>query len=76
MYQLADYIGHFHLADISSDRVHNHLLPGTGSINFKNIFDAIRSVGYQGFITVELYTYQDNPIEAALKSYEYLQRFV
>jgi sugar phosphate isomerase/epimerase len=76
VYQLADYIGHFHLADISSDRVHNHLLPGTGSINFKNIFDAIRSVGYQGFITVELYTYQDNPIEAALKAYGYLQRFV
>lgn len=76
VYQLADYIGHFHLADISSDRMHNHLLPGTGSINFKDIFDATRSVGYQGFITVELYTYQDNPIEAAHKAYEYLQRFV
>jgi sugar phosphate isomerase/epimerase len=76
VYQLADYIGHFHLADISSDRVHNHLLPGTGSINFKDIFDATRSVGYQGFITVELYTYEDNPIEAAHRAYEYLQRFV
>ena len=65
VYRLVDYIGHFHLADISSDRVHNHLLPGKGSINFKDIFDAISSVGYQGFITVELYTYQDNPIEAA-----------
>ena len=76
VYQLADYIGHFHLADISSNRVHNHLLPGTGSINFKDIFDATRSVGYQGFITVELYTYEDNPIEAAHRAYEYLQRFV
>lgn len=76
VYQLSDFIGHFHLADISSDRVHNHLLPGTGSINFKDIFDATRSVGYQGFITVELYTYENNPIEAAHKAYEYLQRFV
>ncbi len=76
VYQLADYIGHFHLADISSDRVHNHLLPGAGSINFKDIFDATRSVGYQGFITVELYTYEDKPIEAAHRAYEYLQRFV
>jgi sugar phosphate isomerase/epimerase len=76
VYQLADYIGHFHLADISSDRVHNHLLPGTGAINFKDIFDATRSVGYEGYITVELYTYEDNPIEAAHKAYEYLQRFV
>ena len=76
VYQLVDYIGHFHLADISSDRVHNHLLPGMGSINFKDIFDAISSVGYQGFITVELYTYQDNPIEAANRAYEYLQKFL
>ena len=76
VYQLVDYIGHFHLADISSDRVHNHLLPGMGSINFKDIFDAISSVGYQGFITVELYTYQDNPIEAAKRAYEYLQKFL
>jgi sugar phosphate isomerase/epimerase len=76
VYQLIDYIGHFHLADISSDRVHNHLLPGMGSINFKDIFDAISSVGYQGFITVELYTYQDNPIEAANRAYEYLQKFL
>jgi sugar phosphate isomerase/epimerase len=76
VYQLADYIGHIHLADISSDRVHYHLLPGTGSINFKDIFDAIRSIGYQDFITVELYTYENNPIEAAHLAYEYLQRFV
>lgn len=76
VYQLIDYIGHFHLADISSDRVHNHLLPGMGSINFKDIFDAISSVGYQGFITVELYTYQDKPIEAANRAYEYLQKFL
>jgi sugar phosphate isomerase/epimerase len=76
VYQLADYIGHIHLADISSDRVHYHLLPGTGSINFKDIFDAIRSIRYQGFITVELYTYENNPIEAAHLAYEYLQRFV
>jgi sugar phosphate isomerase/epimerase len=76
VYQLADYIGHIHLADISSDREHYHLLPGTGSINFKDIFDAIRSIRYQGFVTVELYTYENNPIEAARLAYEYLQRFV
>jgi sugar phosphate isomerase/epimerase len=76
IYQLADYIGHIHLADISSDREHYHLLPGTGSINFKDIFDAIRSIGYQGFVTVELYTYENNPIEAARLAYEYLQRFI
>lgn len=76
VYRLSEYIGHFHLADISKDRVHNHLLPGTGSINFKDIFDATKSVGYRGFMTVELYTYQDRPVEAARMAYEYLQRFI
>lgn len=76
VYQLADHIGHFHLADISGSRVHNHLLPGMGSIDFGTIFDAIRSVGYQGYVTVELYPYQEDPITIAHKAYEYLQDFV
>lgn len=76
VYQLADYIGHFHLADIARNRVHNHLLPGTGSINFESIFDAIRAIGYQGYVTVELYTYQDDPLKIATKAYDYLQTFL
>jgi sugar phosphate isomerase/epimerase len=76
VYQLQDYIGHFHLADIASNRIHNHLLPGTGSINFESIFDAIRAIGYQGYVTVELYTYQDEPLIAATRAYNYLQKFI
>ena len=64
VYELSDYIGHFHLADISINRIHNHLMPGKGAIDFKSVFGAIDKVGYKGFVTVELYPYQDNPIEA------------
>ena len=38
VYDLSDYIEHFHLADIAADRVHNHLLPGKGSIDFRSVF--------------------------------------
>ncbi len=70
--ELSDYIEHFHLADIAHTRVHNHLIPGRGSIDFRSVFDAIDDIGYRGFVTVELYPYQDNPIEAAKEAYDYL----
>jgi sugar phosphate isomerase/epimerase len=72
IYELSDYIEHFHLADIASTRIHNHLIPGKGSIDFRRVFDAMDDIGYQGFVTVELYPYQDNPVEAAKEAYSYL----
>jgi sugar phosphate isomerase/epimerase len=72
VYELSDYIGHFHLADIASSRVHNHLIPGRGSIDFRPVFDAMDDIGYDGFVTVELYPYQENPAQAAREAYDYL----
>ena len=68
IYRLADYIEHFHLADIAIDRVHNHLIPGLGSIDFKPVFKAITEIGYKEFVTVELYPYQDDPVYADKQS--------
>jgi sugar phosphate isomerase/epimerase len=72
IYDLAEYIGHFHLADIAHTRVHNHLIPGHGAINFLSILKAISEIDYNGFITVELYPYQNDPVYAARLSHEYL----
>ena len=72
IYKLSEYIEHFHLADIAANRIHNHLIPGEGSINFRSVFKAIEAIGYKGFVTVELYPYQLYPSEAAKKAYEYL----
>ena len=74
--KLIDYIEHFHLSDISSNRVHYHLIPGIGSIDFEKIFDTIKKIGYKGFVTVELYPYQDNPIEVAKQAYNFLKVFI
>ena len=72
VYELSDYIEHFHLADIANTRIHNHLIPGKGTIDFRPVFDAMDDIGYHGFVTVELYPYQDNPVQAAKEAYSYL----
>src|SRR5438270_914941 len=63
--RLAKYIRHFHLEDIAASRVHHHLVPGEGAIDFAATFNKIRAIGYQGWITVELYPYVDDPDAAA-----------
>ncbi len=73
---LSEYIVHFHLADIADNRVHNHLLPGKGSIDFRSVFKAMDDIGYEGFVTVELYPYQDNPAYAAEMAYKYLKSII
>ena len=63
--RLAKYIRHFHLEDIAATRVHHHLIPGEGAIDFAAAFRAIRAMNYTGWITVELYPYIDDPDVAA-----------
>jgi sugar phosphate isomerase/epimerase len=63
--RLAPYIRHFHLEDIAATRVHHHLIPGEGAIDFASVFRAMAAIGYQGWITIELYPYVDDPDHAA-----------
>ena len=66
--RVAKHIRHFHLEDIAATRVHQHLVPGDGAIDFKAALGAIRAIGYTGWVTVELYPYVDNPDEAARRA--------
>jgi sugar phosphate isomerase/epimerase len=67
--KVARYIEHFHLEDIAATRVHQHLIPGEGAIDFRATLTAIRALDYRGWITVELYPYAENPDEAATLAY-------
>lgn len=67
-------IFHVHLEDIRG-RKHYHLIPGLGDLDFRHIFRLLSLSGYQGFITVELYTYPQKPYEAAQKAIEHLRDF-
>jgi sugar phosphate isomerase/epimerase len=68
--RLAPYIRHFHVEDIAATRVHQHLIPGEGAIDFPATFEAIRDIGYDGWITIELYPYANDPDDAARMAYD------
>lgn len=63
--KLAPLIRHVHLEDIAATRVHHHLVPGEGVIDFHATLTALKEVGYAGWVTIELYTYHENPDGAA-----------
>lgn len=54
------YIGYIHIADVPGRHE-----PGTGEINFINIFNALRSLKYDGFIGFELFPLKNSSIVAA-----------
>lgn len=68
---LAGRIWNVHVEDIRN-RKHFHLVPGDGDLPFGRYFDALRQVGYDGFLTVELYSFPDQPVEAGRRSLQYL----
>ena len=71
--RLAPQIRHYHVEDISAERVHHHLVPGTGAIDFPEVFRAIAATGYDGWITVELYPFVDDPDLAARQALNVLR---
>lgn len=71
--RLAEHTRHYHIEDISAERVHHHLIPGDGAIDFAPILSAIQETGYSGWVTVELYPYLENPDEAGKRALEFLK---
>jgi sugar phosphate isomerase/epimerase len=72
--QMAAHTRHYHLEDIAATRVHQHLVPGRGAIDFAATLAAIRESGYDGWLTVELYPYLDDPDAAAREAKKYLTK--
>lgn len=65
---------HYHLEDIAPTRVHHHLMLGDGAIDIPGVLATLKSRQYSGYVTVELYTYEDDPVAATGKAIEYLRR--
>jgi sugar phosphate isomerase/epimerase len=63
--RLAKHVRHIHVEDIAATRVHAHLVPGEGAINFGKVLCSVRDIGYTGWLTVELYPYVADPDVAA-----------
>ena len=70
--RMAAHTRHFHIEDIAASRVHQHLIPGRGAIDLAATCTAIEQSGYDGWLTVELYPYIDDPDLAAREVRDYL----
>jgi sugar phosphate isomerase/epimerase len=66
-------IAHIHLEDIAPSRVHQHLVPGKGAMDFPSIFAALKKIGYKGYVTVELYPYETTAAGVAKAAWDYLK---
>lgn len=71
--RLAHQTVHYHLEDIPTDRKHQHMIPGTGAIDFPPLLRAIAGTNYASFLTVELYPYLDDPDRAGQHALRFLQ---
>jgi sugar phosphate isomerase/epimerase len=70
---MPEQIAHVHLEDIGENRVHQHLAPGKGVIDFGSVFGALEGIVYGGWVTVELYPYETTAAEVAKGAWEYLR---
>jgi sugar phosphate isomerase/epimerase len=70
--KMQEHTVHYHFEDIAPTRVHAHLVPGRGAIDFEATIAAIKKTGYNGWLTVELYPYIENPDDAAREAMAFL----
>lgn len=66
------HICHVHMEDIGKNRVHQHLTPGKGAIDFRSIFRALNEINYSGWTTVELYPYETTAAGVAKAAWDHL----
>jgi sugar phosphate isomerase/epimerase len=70
--RMRDHTRHYHVEDIAATRVHHHLVPGEGAIDFAAVLRAIAATSPAAWVTVELYPYRDRPDEAARAARDHL----
>ncbi len=70
---LEPYTEHYHLEDIPEDRSHEHTQLGDGAMDIDGFLQAVEDTGYDGFVTVELYPYQETAAETAREAMAYLE---
>jgi len=71
--QWKDRLWNVHIEDMKRG-VHDHLMFGEGEIDFKDVFNALKQVDYQGGVFVELSRHSHAAVETARKSLAFLKK--
>ena len=71
--RMAPHTRHYHIEDIAASRKHAHMVPGRGAVDLGAVLAEIEKTNYNGWITVELYPYIDNPDEAGREAKAFLE---
>jgi sugar phosphate isomerase/epimerase len=66
-----DRLWNVHIEDMKRG-VHEHLMFGEGEIDFNEVFAALRQIGYQGGVFVELSRHSHTAVDAARQALEFL----
>lgn len=66
----APLMKHYHAND---ENLHG---PGFGQVDFAPIFEALKSVDFQGYVSVEVFNFEPGPETIATKSLAYMKQFV
>ncbi len=66
----AKYLRHYHANDTNLNG------PGWGEVDFAPIFEALRDIDYDGYVSVEVFKFEPGPEAIAEKSLAYMRRFV
>lgn len=64
----ARYIRHVHLNEMDGGH------PGTGDYDFRPVLQALKEVGYQGWLSMEVFDFTPGPERIARESYRYIRR--
>lgn len=75
IYDWQHFLWNIHLDDMKPN-VHDHLMFGEGSVNFQDLFTALKSIDYQGMASVELSRHSFDAVNAATQSMQFLKPFV
>jgi sugar phosphate isomerase/epimerase len=66
----ARHLAHYHANDPNLNG------PGWGDVDFGPIFQALRDIHYDGYVSVEVFKFEPGPEAIATKSLEYMRQFV
>lgn len=66
----AKYLRHYHANDANLEG------PGFGEVDFAPIFDALRDIRFDGYVSVEVFKFEPGPEAIATRSLAYMKRFV